>query len=562
MSLNNYDLSAGMDKTSGSLRKKPVVFEYFIFFYLLAALLWCGVYRILPFYNFIAKTPLIHLLLWLRRIGIVLVILNLVNFRKLVKVPGLLFLSGICAAAAISSFMMRQYGCANNLDTILWEVIIFALFYGAVYITPMSLLRRFIPLAYGIFLVFWSAVCALSCTQYLLQIGRDGLNHSSSVWLGGEGFSFHRHRLIGLFGYPEYGAVTGIMLFAVGAYYFRKTKQPLIKAAIVILNIPVFFYLVLSLSRNALLALLEIVFLGVFLLSWKSMRKKSENNRIGRPFLLGLIAAAVLLIVYLAAAKVSGYLPGFFSSPEESAAGYSPVAGFAEQKTTRASQFNGPVLSSLVTDKNRLRQVISPGDGQIRTTAAKSKEGDDNENEMKLSRYYGNGDISTGRGKIWKSYFSISKEFGLFGLSPENAGFYIQEHHPDLFICTFIKRTDEPLYNSGYVFHPHSGYLKTFVSTGFLGLCFMLLFIGMCAWTVIRCIIQSRRLSDEFIFSLLVCVVGASAALFDLELFFNTNPTSLIFWSSLAILLKITPTGKTAKQPGSSRESASAEFNS
>ena len=132
----------------------------------------------------------------------------------------------------------------------------------------------------------------------------------------------------------------------------------------------------------------------------------------------------------------------------------------------------------------------------------------------------------------------MAGEIGLIGFSPENAGFVIQKIHPELYICRIIRRHQPDLYKTGYVYHTHSGYLRVFVATGFLGLALLIIFIIRCAHAVFRQIMRSRSLSLEFLFSLLIVVAGAVTAMFDNELFFNMNPESLIFWAALAILIK------------------------
>ena len=166
-----------------------------------------------------------------------------------------------------------------------------------------------------------------------------------------------------------------------------------------------------------------------------------------------------------------------------------------------------------------------------------------------LDRQYTGSDLSSGRFQIWKDYLSISPSYGLVGLSPKNNSFYIQEHYPDLFICTYIKATNPKQYEKGYVFHTHNGYLHVFVAAGWIGLLCMTLFFVRCIVTVVSRIYGSRHLSAEFIITLMVVLVGSTSALFDSEIFFNLNPASFVFWVALSLLMRLSiPSKRTARR--------------
>lgn len=548
-------------------------FELILLFYLAFCILWSGLYRIVPFIDFSLKTPLRWMTLWLRYAGTALTIVELVFalfLRPRRRSPGILFLYGICAVAVLSSYFQRQYGYKSNLDSILWMIIFITLFYGAVFHVSARHMRIFSVCAYMSVLLLWSVSCSLSLVQFALQIGSYGPNHSSSPWLGGYGFNLRQHRLYGIFGYPEYGAITGLMLILIGIYFFIVIRSRLFRVGITVLNTPLFLYLVLSVSRNAALALYEVTFIGTFLFTWKCWKRTSGKHI---AVLLGISLGAVLLMhgLYAGTMSAAKKIPPLFNRSKENSASSASsrpavlsavymmdglIPGsvvFIPEHDSDSSDVDTPTQSvwirplpqtgsqlSAVSAAGRMTGIRSKETGALQLTHPKknkTKPGDRTD-EINMQRKYKEGDLSTGRLKIWKDYFSLYKDIGLFGLSPENAGFYIQEHNPDLFICTYVKSTDENLYKSGYVFHTHSGYLRVFVATGFLGLALILFFIALVIRRILRRICCPGPLPLCFLFSLLVCVVGASSALFDNELFFNTNPTAPIFWLSLCTLMR------------------------
>ena len=185
-------------------------------------------------------------------------------------------------------------------------------------------------------------------------------------------------------------------------------------------------------------------------------------------------------------------------------------------------------------------------DGKSKAEEEKNESGKDKDKDKKtqsgrkalLNRRIRSGDITTGRLRIWRDYLSLSGEIGLFGLSPENASFFIQEHDPDLYIASFIRENYPKNYAAGYVFHTHSGYLRVFVSTGFVGSALLLIFMALCAIRAIRYVGAVKAVSPAFLFSFLAVLAGASSALFDNEIFFTQNPTSLVFWLCLCVMVK------------------------
>ena len=118
----------------------------------------------------------------------------------------------------------------------------------------------------------------------------------------------------------------------------------------------------------------------------------------------------------------------------------------------------------------------------------------------------------------------------MFGLSSTYDSWYIKEHHPDLFICTYV---------AGSVYHTHNSYLKTLVSTGYLGFAFLMLFLLGGALDVWKALKRSEKIPPKMLFALLVVVAGCSSAMFDLEIFFVYNPITYIFWLALGILMKL-----------------------
>ena len=613
-------VSADPVQAASADRRLLLFLEYAILIFTGFCIIWYSLYVIVPFINLVSKTPLRQMIRYLRYIGVFLTVANLILARRLRQAPGVFCLYGICLIAAVSSLVQLEYGYRNNLVTIEWMLTLSCLFYGALFRMKRRRLLVFVTVTYMILLVIWSVASWLSLAQFVLQIGEDGPNYATTPWLGGVGFA--RHRLFGVFGYPEYGSVTGLMLLIIGAYYFIRLRSRFVRIFIVLFSLPFFPYIVISGSRNAALAFGLVLFTGTLLFLWKNRELALRRSL---PLSLQAAAASVIifLVLYMGTRLIAAHIPPLFSGtggndtaeittgksiydqPDNDLPGRdqlindlatndlaikglvsgSPASGiktglsgmhslvaeslapavafksdsaFASDsvftsnfdhtsntsrkiKTLSTDKSSGKTAVNIALKEGETAAFISAEKEEDKEKEAAGEKAEDTENTQEeglLDRRYKGGELSNGRRDIWSNYLSMAGEIGLIGFSPENAGFVIQKIHPELYICRIIRRHQPDLYKTGYVYHTHSGYLRVFVATGFLGLALLIIFIIRCAHAVFRQIMRSRSLSLEFLFSLLIVVAGAVTAMFDNELFFNMNPESLIFWAALAILIK------------------------
>ena len=613
-------VSADSVQAASADRRLLLFLEYAILIFTGFCIIWYSLYVIVPFINLVSKTPLRQMIRYLRYIGVFLTVANLILARRLRQAPGVFCLYGICLIAAVSSLVQLEYGYRNNLVTIEWMLTLSCLFYGALFRVKKRRLLVFVTVTYMILLVIWSVASWLSLAQFVLQIGEDGPNYATTPWLGGVGFA--RHRLFGVFGYPEYGSVTGLMLLIIGAYYFIRLRSRFVRIFIVLFSLPFFPYIVISGSRNAALAFGLVLFTGTLLFLWKNRELALRRSL---PLSLQAAAASVIifLVLYMGTRLIAAHIPPLFSGtggndtaeittgksiydqPDNDLPGRdqlindlatndlaikglvsgSPASGiktglsgmhslvaeslapavafksdsaFASDsvftsnfdhtsntsrkiKTLSTDKSSGKTAVNIALKEGETAAFIFAEKEEDKEKEAAGEKVEDTENTQEeglLDRRYKGGELSNGRRDIWSNYLSMAGEIGLIGFSPENAGFVIQKIHPELYICRIIRRHQPDLYKTGYVYHTHSGYLRVFVATGFLGLALLIIFIIRCAHAVFRQIMRSRSLSLEFLFSLLIVVAGAVTAMFDNELFFNMNPESLIFWAALAILIK------------------------
>lgn len=501
------------------------------------------------------------------------------------RAPGAALLYGMCLCALLGSFLHIQYGFSKNLETILWMAIILSLFYNAVYPMGRKALQIYSAVQYAAVLAVWGGACCLSLVQFALQIGKNGPNYASTAWLGGSGFL--NHRLYGLFTYPEYGAVAGAAAILAGCYFISAARSKAAKLLLALLQLPIFWYIVLSGSKNGLLSLCSGVFFAVFLTVF-GRRRGAPASASGAALSLAFAAGAVLVVLGLAAATklAAPIVPAVVSdagagAPDNRSGRADRIPAARATASDAASEIMSETVSKTAekalkapavknagtpesgggvfsvtafaaqterTSTQSLRETahISPSGAAPEWTSAPAERAADSPAERAagggkksgglLDRYDHRGDLSSGRTRIWKDYLSLAGEIGLFGLSPENASLYIQEHRPDLYIASYIKRNHPKSYADGYVFHPHSGFLKLYVSAGLVGAALVAVWLALSAARASSFVLRCRSLPRSFIFSCAVAAVCFSSALFDTELFFTKVPTTLFFWFAMAIL--------------------------
>lgn len=529
--------------------------------YIAVCILWHELMVIVPFIHLVTPTPLTSLSSWLWYAGILMMAVDLLLFRKIRRVPGSLLLYALLAAALFSSFLQREYGIKSNLQTIVWMLILYSLFYTAAFRIRRAQLHSLLNILFILSNLIWSGACILSLYQFAFLIGAAGPRYAPSPIFNSTGF--YKNRLFGLFGYPEYGAVIGLVIILASGYYFVRSRRWFVKVLIILLELPIFWYIVLSGSRNAALAMYFSVFVCALLAFRGNLPDKTAGTQ-GKRLLISFLLAALVLCgvhaAYISVRRIAPYIPPLFEESREkktSSSGsdmdgslnlsdvrlYTACVVFPARSVIEDSmnllpcaisgRSSTPVEhSSDITIKKRDQPGFS--DIPVRKIMAAA----DKPNEEILKREDSAEDISTGRFEIWRDYLSLTKEIGIFGLSPENSSFYIQEHHPDLYIAQYIEKNYPKRYKAGYVFHPHNGYLKVFVSTGFLGLAILLTFMALCLQRIFSYLKTNQKVSPEFLFSLLMVLSGASSAMFDLEIFFVIKPMTFIFWLSLGLLMK------------------------
>lgn len=463
-----------------------------VLLYVAVMLLFQILFQISPVMSFLATTPLRSIQTYLGLLGGALIVLDLFTTKRLWEGKQRLLLYAILVLAALASVRMIRYGIKENLFKLCWAAIQFALISSCAHRTDRASLQKYLrPFFYAV-LAIWFVACCVSLYQYVEQISYsyvvDPLAKDSSATRQG----FCDNRLFGIFYTLNHAAYISLFFLVIAVVYtFRErslwAKLGLSLAALVLLS-----HLILSGSRSAMLSLL----ICSAVLTWALIRNAVKRRGPARPLfpiVAGLLAIALCFGGYQSLKNGLSHLPYLNS-----------LLDYHQQTDQDPSSPSLPAQEPVYDEDILEREDLEE-------------------------------DTSNGRLSIWKDYIYLCPDVGPIGLSPGNYMPYVLENHPGSYIVEYVRTHYPDKYESGIIYHVHSGYLMVYVSAGILGLGCLLAFMVLCLIRLLRTLREHKRLSHLYIGALTLIVAGAFSALLDEGLFFQNNPHTTMFWFAMGI---------------------------
>jgi hypothetical protein len=324
--------------------------------------------------------------------GVILVVVDTLVFRHLLKVPHIKWLFAFLVVLVISSLLNIRYGWFDNAKTIVWQIIQLALFLPLCLILPKHKFRTFFQTTFWILFIVTSAACFLSFVEFLLQVNyvlplEDG-------WLKIQGFT--SGRLFGVLTDPNFFAVLIVCTMLSAWYYLRKFNVTRGQKG----------FLYVSLVINWL------VFIGA-------------NSRIG------LLCFSVMIAAVLASLLRNTISS---SSPHKWSKLFKTFITIAVIPSLMFAILT-PVSASYANWLHGLN-LMDESDVTAKNTIFLASRQDTQKD-----------DISNNRFRIWNDYLTFSQDTLLFGKSPRNLLPEIIALHPDSYVA---ERTYET--HSGYVY--------------------------------------------------------------------------------------------------------------
>ena len=163
-----------------------------------------------------------------------------------------------------------------------------------------------------------------------------------------------------------------------------------------------------------------------------------------------------------------------------------------------------------------------------------------------IARKDNSGNIASNRFGIWQDYVYIltdRPEKLLLGYSPCGYMEYINNHYPDLFIVQYFKRKYPFYYRKHAIYDPHNSILNVLISTGLSGL----FLVGTFAVGSVKQIAERFRFGtlESLDYCLLVMLItSVTAMMFESDVFYQCNTTSVAFWMMMGIMHGRYQTGK------------------
>lgn len=481
--------------------------------YVAMVLFFQTLFQISPVVTWFTKTPLYSIQTYLGLLGGVLLFLDFFTNKVIWKGKNCLLLYGILVLAGLASLRVMDYGLKENIFKLAWAAIQFSLVYSLAHRMDRDKLIRWGILLYSGLMVIWVAACCVSLYQYVRQIGYWEMVNPLAKDASYTRQGFFDNRLFGIFYTLNHAAYISLLFILFGSFHFRRTKRIGVKVFLCVAGVVMVSHILLSGSRSALVSMLA----AICAISW--MKLYSLDNWIGwkkAVYPLGIVlvigvAAAVILLGYKnSLAKVPYYYQQLTSQH---------AAQPTETEQTEATEETKATEEAEVNQGTETENVIQTDDDL-------------------LSRDYLESDQSNGRLSIWKDYISIYKDVGLIGLSPGNYMSYVRENHPELYIVEYIRLYYPAKYQSGFIYHVHSGYMMVYVAAGLGGLMLLAAFMLLTLIQIIRKIIREKKLSSLLVCAFTTVLVVAISAAFDESIFFQNNPQTTTFWLMLGVLMK------------------------
>lgn len=502
--------------------------------YVITVLLFQLLFQISPVMKFFTNTPIYSIQTYLGVLGGVLIVIDFFTNKVMWKGKYCWLLYGILVFAGLASLRVIDYGVKENLYKLCWAAIQFALVYSVAHRMDKTRFVRWMLVLYSVLLAVWVIACCVSLYQYVHQIEYWDLVNPLAKDASYSRQGFFDNRLFGIFYTLNHAAYISLLFCLIGCFVFLRTKRVMVRAAIGLSEWILLCHILLSSSRSAFVSLIACSFCIV----WAFLYRNSSKT--GWKKLAVPVAAAVL------AAAVVGVGAGWLKD------GLAKVPAIYVQMTTVAPEETEQTAhteenQAEQTEENQTEQTEASPDSEETAQTAASDPTEDaaaeettepKEEEDILNRDYLESDQSNGRMDIWRDYISIYQDVGVIGLSPGYYMSYIYDHYPDLYIVDYIRQFYPAKYQSGIIFHVHSGYLMVYVSAGIAGLLLLAAFVVLCLIRVGKRLIREERLSDVWICSFVIVLAVAISAVFDEGIFFQNNPQTTLFWLALGVLMK------------------------
>ena len=528
--------------------KEYPVIDKIVVVYIGVVLFFQILLQISPAVTFLAKTPLYSIQTYLGLLGAFLILLDCFTTKRIWQGKYCVLLLVILALALLASVRTIAYGTKENLFKLCWMAIQFTLVYTCAFRLEREQFKRYVKTLYYIFLFIWFVACCVSLYQYVNQIGYtyvvNPLAQDASVNRQG----FYENRLFGIFYTLNHAAYISLFFLIIAVVCIVREKHIWLKVCLGVAGFALLCHIILSGSRSAMVSLIAC---GA-VMPWFVARNMLKIRGALKPVVCCVVAVATAGLCYLGYTGLKNgltqvpYLKQLFvynlqnDDPKNPTAKPTDPSGAPVADPSDPTAPTDATIDPTADPTDPSGAPIDPSDPTADPSIAPTKKPMEKPtyNEDILSREYLDEDVTNDRMEIWSDYIHLYKEVGLVGLSPGNYMPYIMENHADLYIVDYIKQNYPAKYESGIIYHVHSGYMMVYVSAGIVGILSLAVFVLLYLIRLIANILKNKKLNGMFIGAFGLVIAGALSAFFDEGLFFQNNVQTTIFWLALGVLMR------------------------
>ena len=406
------------------------------------------------------------------------------------------------AVCSISTLINFRYEFLSNVKAIAWMALFFFLVYPCGFHHKDGQ-KKDITAIFVTSIVTLSIAVLISLPMYFFNLQYTYVTASQFDNVLAQGFHKEYLRLWGIFNDPNTAAVYSFVALLMSVYLFRKKKCLGTRIPLVVADVFIVLFVVLSGSRTARVAVIVACAWLAFYSVYTLLKKQKQLCRIAYS------AISVLLAVVLS----YGALTGIAYALPTVKRGVNSLCSPSVEKSVH-----------LFYDDLYGATDMKITDGFFDEEEFIENEGTEQPEEDIVNRpdLEGKEDVSNGRFAKWGDYLKIFSTAPIFGASPRGISSYGKVNCPD---------TDVARY--GYV--SHNFLLEVLTGTGLAGFFIVLLMLINAAVIILRTTFKKQFAFKYLIHSCILLTLVCSS-MFLSDLFFNLTFGGLAFFLALGFV--------------------------